>query len=137
MVKYQKTFEIIWADLDPNFHVRHTAYNDYAAQVRFGFLSENGYSVSRFQAENLGPVLFREETKFLNEVHAGDVITVDLTMEIPSQDWRKWKIAHTIFRKDGKKAAEILVEGAWMDTKLRKIVQAPPDLIEAMKKVLA
>lgn len=136
MSNYQRTFEIIWADLDPNFHMRHTAYNDYAAQVRFGFLSENGYTLEKFRSENIGPVLFREETKFLREVLAGDVITVDLKMETIGDDWRKWKIHHNVFKKDGTKAAEITVDGAWLDTKLRKIVSAPPTLIEAIKKIL-
>lgn len=136
MANYQKTFEIIWADLDPNFHVRHTAYNDYAAQVRFGFLSENGYNLEKFREKNIGPVVFREDTKFLREVHAGDKITIDLKMEVVGEDWRKWKIHHNIFRKDGVKAAEIDLDGAWLDTNLRKVVPAPDDLIEAIKKVL-
>ena len=27
---FSKNFEPIWADMDPNQHMRHTAYNNYA-----------------------------------------------------------------------------------------------------------
>lgn len=33
-----KEFEVKWADLDPNRHMRHSAYNDYAAHMRVKFL---------------------------------------------------------------------------------------------------
>jgi acyl-CoA thioester hydrolase len=133
MQEYKKTFDVRWADLDPNFHMRHSAYNDYAAQVRLGYLSENGYTLERFRKENLGPVLFREETKFFKEILPGDVITVDFQVTMASEDGRKWQILHTIYRKDGVKAAEIVVDGAWMDTKLRKVVAAPKDLLAMME----
>ncbi len=136
MELYKKTFAVIWADLDPNFHVRHTAYNDYAAQVRFAFLNDNGYSAERFRKERVGPVIFREETRFLREVLANDSLTVDIKMETVGDDWRKWKIRHNVYRGDGVKAAEIDVDGAWMNTELRKIVPAPDALIAAIKKVL-
>lgn len=136
MENYKKTFDVCWADLDPNFHVRHTAYNDYAAQVRFAFLTEQGFSLERFQKEKIGPIIFREETRFLKEVLANDTLTIDLKMEVTEGDWRKWKIHHTVFRGDGMKAAEIDIDGAWMSTELRKVVPAPQALIEAIQKIL-
>lgn len=136
METYKKTFEVCWADLDPNFHVRHTAYNDYAAQVRFAFLTDQGFSLERFRQEKIGPIIFREETRFLKEVLANDALTIDLKMEVLGDDWRKWKIRHTVFRKDGAKVAEIDIDGAWMSTELRKVVPAPKELIEAIKKIL-
>lgn len=35
--EFYKEFQVIWADMDPNRHMRHTAYNDYAAQLRVSF----------------------------------------------------------------------------------------------------
>lgn len=134
MSVYSKTFEVRWADLDPNFHMRHTAYNDYAAQVRVGYLSENGFGLKRFHSDSLGPVIFREETKYFKEVLADDKITIDLRMESMSTDWRKWKILHCVFRADGEKAAEILIEGAWFNTSTRKIIVPPQALIDVIQK---
>lgn len=136
MEAYKKTFDVCWADLDPNFHVRHTAYNDYAAQVRFAFLTDNGFSAERFRKEKLGPVIFREETRFLREVMPNDTLTIDLKMEMVGDDWRKWKIRHAVYRSDGVKAAEIDIDGAWMNTELRKVVPAPDELQQAIKKAL-
>lgn len=39
---YRLSFIPRWADLDPNRHLRHTAYADYATPVRFSYLTENG-----------------------------------------------------------------------------------------------
>ncbi|MCB9073691.1 MAG: thioesterase family protein [Bdellovibrionaceae bacterium] len=135
MEKFRKSFDVLWADLDPNFHVRHTAYNDYAAQVRFAFLSENGYTLEKFRQEGIGPVIFREETKFLKEVFAGDTLTVDMQVPFVSEDGRKWKIQHHVFRKDGECAAEITIEGAWFDLKNRKVTVPPQTLQQAMAKL--
>ena len=37
-------YEIMWADLNPNVHQRHTAYADYATDVRFWFLADHGFT---------------------------------------------------------------------------------------------
>jgi acyl-CoA thioester hydrolase len=41
-MKFQITFNTKWSDFDPNRHMRHTAYNDYAAEVRVRFVFETG-----------------------------------------------------------------------------------------------
>lgn len=135
-MNYTKTFEVLWANLDPNFHMRHTAYNDYAAQVRIGYLSENGFTLKRFRDEKLGPVIFTETTKYFKEVLADDKITVDFKMTAVDTSWRKWKIQHSIFRSDGERAADIYLEGAWFNTDTRKVVVPPQPLIEILQKIM-
>ena len=66
-----------WADMDPNGHMRHSAYADYAADQRLVLLAEWGYDIKEFARLRLGPILFREETVFLKEVHIGEEIRVD------------------------------------------------------------
>jgi acyl-CoA thioester hydrolase len=132
MPDYSRTFEVRWADLDPNFHMRHTAYNDYAAHVRFAFLTELGFSLEEFRKHHLGPVLFKETTEFLREVRAGERITVNLLVAGASEDGRKFRIRHEILKSDGVKAAVVTVEGAWLDTEKRKVVPAPPALQRVM-----
>lgn len=128
MSDYNKTFSVLWADLDPNFHMRHTAYNDYAAQVRLAFLSEHGFPLRRLKELNLGPVLFSEKTDFLREVGADDILTVTLKAAGVNSDGRKWKMRHEIFKSDGVKAAIVQVDGAWFSTETRKLVVPPTDL---------
>ena len=43
---YDSTFQVRWADLDPNFHLKNTAYSEYATQTRFAFLDDNGVGMA-------------------------------------------------------------------------------------------
>ena len=40
------TYQVLWADLDGNQHLKNTRYLDYAAHTRFRFLTEHGFAVS-------------------------------------------------------------------------------------------
>ena len=62
---YQINFHTKWSEFDPNRPMRHTAYNDYAAEVRVRFFQEHGLLMDAFAEFNFGPVLFKEETLFL------------------------------------------------------------------------
>ncbi len=134
---YSKTYEIIWADIDANRHLRHSAYNDYAAQVRVSFFKDFGFSVEKLAKLMIGPILFSEYTKFLREVGMNDSITGDIKVASMRKDASRWKIVHQIFRSDGVLSAVITVEGAWMDLNTRKLTIPPPeirDMIEHMPK---
>ena len=118
---YSKQYEIIWANLDPNMHLRHTSYNDYAAQTRLSYFIEKGLSLEEFQKAGIGPVLFREDTRFLKEVRISETILITCEIIGLRKDTSRWNIFHRIFKKDGVLAATIQVEGAWLDLKLRKL----------------
>jgi len=64
---YKIAFTTKWADFDPNKHMRHTAYNDYAAECRIRFFKDYGLTTALFEKQNIGPVLFKEETTFYRE----------------------------------------------------------------------
>lgn len=131
---FEKIYSVRWADLDPNWHMRHTAYADYCTQTRFLWLQENGYPPERFLELSLGPVIFREETRYLREVRANSDIRVDLRVTVLDERGR-WTIVHQVHRTDGELAAVHQVEGAWMDLKIRKLGLPPDDLLQAMKLV--
>ncbi len=130
MKNYSKTFEVIWADMDPNRHMRHTAYNDYAAQVRVAFMADNGLSLEEMEKLQLAPVLFKEETRFLSEVRMGEKIKVDLQISGLSSDGERWQMVHHIYKANGKLSAIISVDGAWIDMAKRKL-KAPPEKFAA------
>jgi len=123
-MKFNVVFATKWADFDPNRHMRHTAYNDYAAEVRVRFFKAQGFSVESFAQENLGPILFKEETSFYKAIHLGENITVDLSLTAVSKNLERWKLEHHIFNEQGKLSATVNVYGAWID--LRKIKLAVP-----------
>ncbi len=124
-MNFEITFNTKWSDFDPNRHMRHTAYNDYAAEVRVRFFQEHGLSISEFAKLNIGPVLFKEETSFLKEIHIGENITVKMELEGVSKGIERWRFNHHILNKNGEIAAEIKVYGAWIDLIKRKLT-APP-----------
>ena len=130
MQAFETRCEVRWADLDPNAHVRHTVFMDWATQCRVAALAAVGLTPHRFQELACGPILFREETDYLREVGAGDEITVALEVTGASADWKHWIIRHRLQRRDGEHCAKVVVRGAWFDLTARKVV-APPAPIGA------
>ena len=120
-----------WADMDPNGHMRHSAYADYAADQRVVQLAAWGYNVARFAQLRLGPILFREETKYLREVSVGEEIRVDGRLVSASADGSRWTIVHTLYKADGRVAATVTVDGAWLDLDRRKLTVPLAELAAA------
>jgi acyl-CoA thioester hydrolase len=126
---FYREFQSIWANLDPNGHMRHTAYNDYAAQLRLSFFESEGYTFTRLIDMGIGPVLFREETKFLREIRMSEQLIVDLELVKARKDASKWTIRSSIYKKDEALAAVVEVDGAWLDLRKRRIVVPPNEII--------
>ena len=119
--------------MDPNGHMRHSAYADYAADQRIILLAEWGYDIKEFARLRLGPILFREETVFRKEVHIGEEIRVDSRLLSVNEDGTRWSIRHSIYKADGRLAATVTVDGAWLDLEKRKLTTPPPALAEAFR----
>jgi acyl-CoA thioester hydrolase len=126
-------FDIRWADVDANQHLRHSSYNDYACQARVQVLEAFGLSFKKLSSIKMGPVLFREETRFLNEIGLCERITVSTVLTGLSDDGKKWSFTHRIFKYDGRPAAVVMIEGAWMDLEKRKLTVPPEAVNEKMK----
>jgi len=133
-VKFRKLFETRWSDFDANHHMRHTVYNDCAAQLRLDLLINNGFDMNTLTKLRLGPVLLKEETKFIKEVHIGENLTVDVEIIGLSKSGDRWNMLHHIYKNEDTLAAIITVEGAWIDLKLRKLAPPPEKLNELFLK---
>ncbi len=112
---------IRWSDLDPNFHLRHSVYYDFAVQARIDILRSIGITLQLMQEKNFGPILFREECVFRREIHLTDEIVIHTRVQKSRQDFSRWTFRHEFIRADGTFCAAVTVDGAWMDTKLRKL----------------
>lgn len=126
-MKYEKTLQIRWADLDPNFHVLHSKYFDFGAYCRMSFFTENGITVPLMQENHIGPIIFREECLFKSEIKFGDILIINLLLDKLTEDYRKWTLQHEIWKNGDTLSALITVDGAWMDTVARKVI-APPQI---------
>lgn len=135
MKAFSKEFQVIWADLDPNAHMRHTAYNDYAAQVRVNLFDELGLPLQKLVAAGYGPVLFHEDTSFKREVSMNEKITVDCAALSFRKDLKIWKFRQQVLKHTGEVACVILATGAFMDLKLRKVVVPPIEITEMLDRV--
>jgi acyl-CoA thioester hydrolase len=121
-----------WADIDANFHLRHSVYYDLCAQQRMEALNQVGITLEWMRANHIGPVLFREECIFRREIKLDDEVYLDLAVR-PSDDPRRFSVVHTFTKADGTYCATLTVEGAWMDTVQRRLTPAPTGLQDAMK----
>ncbi|MEE9407151.1 MAG: thioesterase family protein [Polaribacter sp.] len=126
-MSFKVIFATKWSDFDPNRHMRHTAYNDYAAEVRVRYFAENDFSIEEFTKHNIGPILFTEETSFRKEIHLGEDITVDIKLSGLSSKNERWKLEHQVFNQAGKLSAVIKVYGAWIDLTKRKLTVPPKE----------
>ena len=134
-MSFKVTFPTRWSDFDPNNHMRHTAYNDYAAESRVRLFNAYGLSLTAFNKLNIGPVLFKEETIFLKEISLSDDIVVEVFLKGVSEKGERFKLHHKIFRGDGKLAAEINIYAAWLDLLKRKLITPPDIVIKAINKL--
>lgn len=124
MNSYIKPLEIRWSDLDPNFHLRHSAYYDFGAYVRICYLTENGLPITLMEEHRFGPILFREECTFRREIRLGDEVTISVELLKARQDFSRWSIQHQLV-KNGQLAALLVVDGAWMNVDARKLTILP------------
>lgn len=130
---YEQTFTTKWADYDPNRHMRHSAYNDYAAEVRVRFFAEHGFSIDEFAKLQIGPILFKEETSFFKEINISENIRVTMTLEAASNNLERWRFTHNIYNQKGVLAAEVKVYGAWIDLQKRKLCAPPQIFLDIFK----
>ena len=127
MQEYFKKLEIRWADLDPNFHVLHSKYYDFGAYCRMSFLMGHGITPALMIEKNIGPIIFREECLFKREIKFGDELTVFLKLSKCNPDASRWSMVHELWTNGDTLAAVITIDGAWMDTKIRKLT-IPPEI---------
>ncbi|UOK43049.1 MULTISPECIES: acyl-CoA thioesterase [Flavobacterium] len=129
MNDFTREISIRWADLDPNFHVRHSAYYDYGAQHRIEILEREGLTMKIMQEQHFGPIIFREECVFRREMHLGDKIFISTKMGKMKADASRWTIVHELKNEKDELCAKITLDGAWINTKLRKLATPTPEIV--------
>jgi acyl-CoA thioester hydrolase len=137
MQAYSKIYEARWADMDANRHMRHSVYNDYAAQTRVAMFSDYGFSIEEISRLGFGPILFREETRFRRELNLLEAFTVTCELTTMRRDGSRWSFLHEIFKgapAEGVMAAEVVVDGAWLNLDSRKLDTPTADMMEIISQ---
>lgn len=124
------TIQIRWADLDPNFHLRHSVYYDWAAMCRIKYLNDHGLTPELMQKLHFGPIVFREEAIFRKEIKFDDQVTINLILIKGRRDFSRWSIIHVIKKNEDTVCAVITIDGAWINTVERKIFIPPAEVAQ-------
>jgi len=131
----QYPYTVTWSDLDANVHLRNTAYLDYAAQTRFVYMKEAGFTPADFRSAGIGPVIFSEQIVYHKEMHFLEEFTVTMQLGGISEDGAKFIMVNRFQKKDGRLAAEVITRGAWFDLAARKVKAPPQALTDALTRL--
>lgn len=131
MERFNMDVQIRWSDLDPNFHIRHSVYYDWGALCRVAFLNKWGLTADVMTRLQVGPILFREECVFRKEIRSGDTVSMDLKLLKARPDFSRWSIQHHIRKAETVVCAVLTVDGAWLNTALRKLA-TPPESVHTV-----
>jgi acyl-CoA thioester hydrolase len=129
MISFSKTISIRWADIDPNFHLRHSVYYDFGSQQRIEILEQLGLTMNLMQQQQFGPIIFREECVFRKEIRLGDVITMTAQLAKMKPDASRWTIQHQFLNANNKLCATLTIDGSWLDTSKRKLLSPVPQVV--------
>jgi len=127
--------QVLWAQIDGNMHLRHSAYADFCAQARSNMLHTMGLSLDEFNKRKIGPILFREELNYLREIRLDEIISVSTVITKYNTLNSRFSFRHEIFKENEVRAAVIDVDGAWMNLVERKLTNIPQDWNELIEKI--
>jgi acyl-CoA thioester hydrolase len=131
-MSYEKTYQVRWADLDPNAHMKSVAYLEYATHTRFAFLHENGFGIGYLQGQRIGPILFEEKVNFYKECAPQEPFSVSNVVVSLGEDGRKWHMKHEFKNADGALCAVVSAKGAWFSLAERKVIAPPRAIFELL-----
>jgi acyl-CoA thioester hydrolase len=132
---FECCFEVRWADLDGNQHLRNTAFSEYASHTRFQLMAAHGYAQQRLESLRFGPVMLREEIRYRREVLFGDSVRVNASCAGLSLDGSHWRVRQEVLRPDGRAAAILTIQGSWISLDSRKPIVPPPDLCDVLQQL--
>jgi acyl-CoA thioester hydrolase len=130
---FEERFAVRWSDLDANRHVRNTIFSELATHTRFRLLEAHGFSQAQFESLRFGPVMVREEIRYRRELVFGEEVTVNVRFAGLSGDGSQWRVQQEVRRADGKQAAVLRIDGAWIHLDSRKLVAPPPALLDLLQ----
>ncbi|HSC85540.1 MAG TPA: thioesterase family protein [Pseudomonas sp.] len=123
-------FQVAWADLDSNAHVKNSRYLDYAAQARFLFLAAAGFTPQAFAEARLGPVVFEDRVEYRKELRLLQHFSVRMQVSALSEDGAKFSLVNEVLNPKGELCARVFSQMAWFSLESRR-VSAPPAALKA------
>ena len=135
-MEYSKEYEIQWSEVDGNCHLGNSAYLKLATNLRYSYITSQGFDLKDFMGRGNVFVALREFVEYKRELFLGDKIIIDMATAGLASDASRWLIRHRFFREDTKKLCSVLhIETAWLDVKTRKICVPHPELYPFMENL--
>jgi acyl-CoA thioester hydrolase len=132
---YSKTYDVRRTDLDANGHVHYSAYIDAAADLRYAFFAERGFSADAIRQLGIGPVYTFLAARFMREVGAGETIVLTYQLTGLSPSGKRWKVHHDILKSNGKKSVTLDIEGVVLDLGSRAPTSPPPEFLAVFHQI--
>lgn len=132
---FEKQFNVSWADVDANSHMRNTSYLDRVADLRLMYFAAHGFSLNAFRQLHFGPVVRKDEVEYFKEVHLLDTFTVNFEIAGLSNDASRMCLSHRFIGGDGDLLAKVRTLAGWLDLEKRKLIIPPDTLAEALRNL--
>jgi len=113
------------SDLDPNGHVRGSAYVDYGDQARWEWVHAAGVPLDELQAAGLGPVNLETTVRFRHELRGAGAVDVTVVPDWGDDGGKISRITQDLRRPDGTVVATIESLGGLLDLRERRLVTDP------------
>ena len=135
MQAYSMTYEVRWADIDANRHVRYSAYIDAAAELRYRFFTQHNLPPEAFDNLGVGPVYTCLTANFFREVRLGETLTITYLLTGLSPQGIRWKVQHDFLKGNGKKAVTVSLEGTILNLTTRQPSVPTPEIMAVFQLV--
>jgi acyl-CoA thioester hydrolase len=129
---FERTVHVSWAQVDPNRHLRNTAYIDAAVDVRLMYFATHGFDHDAFHRHGIGPIARSDHITYLREVPMFDTLRINIACAGRSTDGSRWVLRQEIRRGDGVLAARLDTSGGFLDLAARRLCLPPPPLLAAL-----
>lgn len=130
---FERTIQIGWGDMDANGHMRNSAYLDAASNVRMIYFMAQGITMAEFARWRIGPIALKDVLEYRRELHLLDEVNVRLESLGRAEDGSRFRLRNSFYRPDGKVAAVLTTDGAWLDLEQRRITRPPDALFKVMQ----
>jgi acyl-CoA thioester hydrolase len=135
MDAYSMTYEVRWADIDANRHVRYSAYIDVAAELRYRFFTQHNLPPEAFDQLGVGPVYTSLKADFFREVRLGETLTITYLLTGLSPQGIRWKVLHEFLKANGKKAVSVSLEGTILNLATRQPTMPTSEIMAVFQLV--
>ncbi|MBB5804029.1 acyl-CoA thioester hydrolase [Saccharothrix ecbatanensis] len=129
---FTSTTHVRWPDVDPNGHMRTTAYLDAAEDNRMQFFASAGFPVTELAARRIGPISHGDDIRYRAELRLLEAFTVELRLAGLASDGARFRLHNRIVKADNRTAATIVTTAGWLDLDARRLTTPPADLLAVL-----